>query len=629
MRARRRALVVALVLGLAAGAVACALLLLPLTVLAPVNRIADLAVHVGALDAAPSMGFGRPAFDGTPNPQLGIVTLDDASYKKMGFPLPRVDYARLLRTLRAAGAKAVAFDIEFLDPSKDPSQDAAFADSLRALPSALGYPIGTTSTGRIGEQPPVPSLAAAARATGFLTIDEPGGYAIGQPVEIDTSGAGEHSGERLRSLASAAVDLFSGTSAARDVPLDDGRMLLLPPKLAHHQDLAAQTDVLTQSFAGRGTISFADAYAAKPADLRAFAGGGLIFVGATAQGLGDFVTTAGRGSIPGLFVNARMADQIMRASYLRAAPRWLDATLAFAFPLLIAWGFSRMRTGAAIFVALATLALYAYFDLWLFAAHLYWLDLVHVALAMVLGTTFVALYRTLDESAQRRMVTNLFGMHVSPAVVSEILDRDDPRGALALRGKRVVATVFYSDIRGFTAMSETMTPEQIYEQLNEYFEAMCDIVFQYGGYVDKFIGDCVMAVFSAPYQTPDDARNAVKSAVRQQQRVLELCERWTAEGKPAFTVGMGINTGEVVMGNLGASSRMNYTVIGDDVNVAARLYNVAKGGEIIISESTYAQCRDIVEADALEPVAVKGKVRPIAIYRVRSLRDGAAAPGAG
>jgi adenylate cyclase len=219
---------------------------------------------------------------------------------------------------------------------------------------------------------------------------------------------------------------------------------------------------------------------------------------------------------------------------------------------------------------------------------------------------------------------------VSPAVVSDILGQDDPTGALALKGKRVRTTIFYSDIRGFTAMSETMTPEEIYGQLNEYFEEMCNIIFQYGGYVDKFIGDCVMAVFSAPYQTPNDARNAVISAVKQQDKIRELSAKWAAQGKREFTVGMGVNTGDVVMGNLGASSRMNYTVIGDNVNVAARLYNVAKGGEIIISESTYEECKDIVDVDELEPVAVKGKVAPIKIYNVTGLKGAAAqqqAPG--
>jgi len=149
---------------------------------------------------------------------------------------------------------------------------------------------------------------------------------------------------------------------------------------------------------------------------------------------------------------------------------------------------------------------------------------------------------------------------------------------------------------------------------------MCAIIFQYGGYVDKFIGDCVMAVFSAPFQTPEDAANAVKAAVAQQKKILELAEKWKAQGKRPFTVGMGINTGDVVMGNLGSSSRMNYTVIGDNVNLAARLYNVAKAGEIIISDYTYQEVKEFVVADELEPVTVKGKKDPIRIYNITDVK---------
>jgi adenylate cyclase len=214
------------------------------------------------------------------------------------------------------------------------------------------------------------------------------------------------------------------------------------------------------------------------------------------------------------------------------------------------------------------------------------------------------------------MVTQLFGMHVSPAVVGEILKQDDPADAIALRGKRVRATIFYSDIRGFTSLSETMEPEAVYAQLNEYFDAMCAIIFERGGFVDKFIGDCVMAVFSAPFQTPDDARNAFEAAIEQQREIERLNERWSAAGRPTLAVGMGINTGEVVMGNLGASSRMNYTVVGDAVNLAARLYNIATGGEIIISQSTYEACGAPPNVEALDPVSVRGKSQPVTIYRV-------------
>lgn len=628
MPARLRTLVVALLLGALGGIAGAALVALPLRALPAANRLADLALHVAALDAAPHLGFGEPGYDRTPNPRLAIVTVDDATLRATGFPLPRGAYAKLLDNLKAAGADAVAFDVEFLEPSKTPSQDAAFAAAMRRMPSVLAFPLNATITGQIGEQRPVAQLERAAAAIGYNAVDTPGGYVIGQPMTISTGSAGTHAGERLQSLAAASVSTANGRPiVATAVPTDgDGRMLLLPPKIDAHQDLATATQVLTQTFAGRGTIALTDALADSPSALRPFAQNALVFVGATAQGLGDFVTVAGRGRIPGLYVNARLADQLMRGAFLRPAPMALDVALAFALPLLLVFGFVVLRTPVAIALSLLLALLYAYLNLWLFVERLYWLDLVHVELAMLLGAAAVAAYRLTGEGSARRLVTSLFGMHVSPAVVSEILKSENPRAALALRGKRVTATVFYSDIRGFTAMSEGMSPEDVYAQLNEYFEAMCAIVFAYGGYVDKFIGDCVMAVFSAPNQTPDDARNAVRAAIEQQGKVAELCARWRGQGKPEFGVGMGINTGEVVMGNLGASSRMNYTVIGDNVNVAARLYNLAKAGEIVVSETTYAQCRDIVNAQPLEPVAVKGKSRPIAAYLVTGLKAHPDAP---
>lgn len=622
MRPRLRGLLVALLLGALAGAVGAAFIVLPLATLPAANRIADLALHVAALDAAPHLWLGMPSYDTAANPNLGIVSVDDTTLQKMGYPLPRSVYAKLLDNLRLAGVKAVAFDVEFLEPSKNPEQDARLAAALHETPSVLAFPLNTTTAGRIGEQRPVPMLQSAAAAIGYNAVDTPGGYVIGQPMEIDTGAGGTHANEHLSSLAAAAVATFDRRAVhVSAIPTDsDGRMLLLPPKVETHQDLTNGTQMLTQTFAGRGTIALADALANTPAELHPFAADALVFVGATAQGLGDFVTTPGRGRMPGLFVNAGLADQLMRGTYLTAAPVALDVVLAFALSLLLALGFAVVRTTPAIMLSLAVALVYAYLNLRLFVVNLYWLDLVHVELAMLLATAAVAAYRLVGEGTARRLVTNLFGLHVSPAVVSEILKNDNPRAALALHGKRVTATIFYSDIRGFTAMSEGMSPEDVYAQLNDYFEAMCTIVFAHGGYVDKFIGDCVMAVFSAPYQTPNDAHNAVIAALEQQVKLRELCARWHAEGKPEFGVGMGINTGEVVMGNLGASSRMNYTVIGDNVNVAARLYGVAKAGEIVISETTYENCRDIVEVETLEPVTVKGKSLPIRAYSVKALK---------
>jgi class 3 adenylate cyclase/CHASE2 domain-containing sensor protein len=622
MPAKIRALVIALVLGALASAIGETLQLLPLNVFPIANRIADLIAHVGILDYSQQLGYGQPIYDSEPNRDLGIITVDDITYKKMSFPFPRCTYGSLLKKLKAAGAKVVVFDIDFVDPSRWGAQDdKCFADGLRAMPSVLAYAINTTSTGRIGTGESIdPALRPYAKAIGFTTIDTPGGYLIGQPVEIDTGSTGVNSNERLFSVAASGVSTFFGKPLnVAAIPTYQGIMPLLPPRLQHLQDLATGTETLNAGYAGRGVISFANAYDDSVDELRPFAKGALIYIGGTATALTDFWVTA-RGRDPGLFVNARFADQMMRGFYLRVAPLWFDILLAIALPLLSALSFTLMRTIQAIFISLFATLVYAYLNLAIFVKLLIWIDLVHVVGAMILGTMFVAIYRVINEGSQRRMVTNLFGMHVSPAIVDDILKQDDPKGTLALKGKRVKATIFYSDIRGFTSMSETMTPEEIYTQLNEYFEEMCNIIFEYDGYVDKFIGDCVMAVFSAPYQTPDDAKNAVIAAVKQQEKILELSAKWKAEGKKEFTVGMGINTGEVVMGNLGASSRMNYTVIGDNVNVAARLYNVAKGGEIIISETTYAECKDIVEVDEREPVAVKGKTQPISIYNVKTIK---------
>lgn len=627
MNARLRTLGIALLLGAISSGAGVFFFLTPRDEIPFFHRVTDLVVHFDALPHASSLGFPPPAYDTQPNPDLGIVAIDELSIGNaragLGtFPFPRSVYRTVLEHLRAAGVKTVAFDIDFLEPSADPSQDRAFAEGLRAMPSVLAFTVSTTSNGNFGAQLPASTLLPFAAALGFNTVDAPGQYLIGQPIRIETAATGANARETFFSLAAAAARLHAGRAVDRDVPLLDGRMLLAAPLLearAERNARGAQVETHALGFAGRGVIPFATAYAGTPRDLAALRGA-LVFIGPTAQALGDVAQTARTANTPGVFVNARLADQLLRRIFIVPAPLWLDIALIALLPLLAALAIAYLRVVPAIAIAVAGTIAYAYGNVYAFVERLYWLDLVHVVFSVALATLLVALYRVLHESGQRRLVTALFGTHVSHAVVEEILKSENPRDALALSGKRVRATIFYSDIRGFTAMSESMTPEEIYAQLNEYFETMCAIIFKHGGYVDKFIGDCIMAVFSAPYQRPDDARCAVFAALEQQRAIGDLCAKWRSEGKREFTVGMGINTGEVVMGNLGARTRMNYTVIGDDVNVAARLYNVAKGGEIIISEATYHAVEDAVLVEQRGSVAVKGKAQPIRIFNLVGTR---------
>ncbi len=538
--------------------------------------------------------------------------------------------ADCFRICSKAGAKIAAFDIDFPEPSTDPSQDARFAAGMRKIATVLPYTISTTSQGILGREALDPRLSAFAARQGFTTVDNPGGMLLGQPLEIR---AGD---QRLLSFAGATVQTFTGQAIQRidtrharignrTVPLDDrGVLLLLPFTEEARQDITIRRGAETTTIPFAQTISFADAYRMSVADLKMLAGGKAVVIGSTAQALGDFVLTP-FGRFPGVYANLRLIDQLLSGKLVATAPRLLNIVLILLLPFLLAFFVTQFNATRGILLCLIAIALYVIFAIVLYATKLIWIDMLHVALAMLLATLFVAIYRTIAEGAERRLIRNLFGAHVSPAVVDDLLRRDDPRQALALEGKRVKATVFYSDIRGFTAMSEHMTPDEIYKQLNEYFEEMCAIIFKYDGYVDKFIGDCVMSVFSAPDPKPDDARRAVRAAVEQQTRIKEIGEQWAARGKPVFTVGMGLNTGEVIMGNLGSSNRLNYTVIGDSVNTASRLYNVAHGGEIIISESTYDEVKETVEAVELEPVTVKGKSLPLRIFNVTRLRDGAAA----
>jgi adenylate cyclase len=647
---RLRVLGVAFALSAAAAALGVVLYALPLAVGSPVNRVADFVmVNKAAGWVSSHLPAGPLSFPNRDdeNQHLRLIAIDEASmnppsdslHPGLGqFPWPRRLYGDLLQRLRRAGAKVVAFDVDFFEPSPDPRDDAAFAAGMRAMPTILPFGIATTTTGLASVELPPPLLARTAHALGSSTIDTPGGLVLGQPLVITLRDAANRVTGVNISLAGqtvatylgarlAGVDAWSARLGDRTIPLDgDHALLMLPFQTQQTVDIGsaggpasrAGTTVNAASFFQ--IVSFVDAMRFDDATMHDFAGGNVLVVGSTAQALGDFVNTP-YGRFPGVFANLRMMDQLMRGDFITRSRPWLDITLIVVIALLVGFVVTQLPATAGVVTAALIVIAYSVGTIALYGYTLYWLDLIHVDGATMLAALFVALYRTVTEGADKRVIREMFGKHVSPAIVDHLLDQDDPVKALDLRGKSVRVTIFYSDIRGFTAMSENMTPEQIYAALNEYFEEMCRLVFAYGGYVDKFIGDCVMAVFSAPNPLPDDPYRAVRSAWDQQQRIAEMMHEWGAAGRKVFTVGMGLNTGEVVMGNLGSSDRLNYTVIGDSVNTASRLYNVAKGGQIIISESTYEEVKDRFVVNELTPVFVKGKVLALRNFEVVGLLE--------
>ncbi len=232
------------------------------------------------------------------------------------------------------------------------------------------------------------------------------------------------------------------------------------------------------------------------------------------------------------------------------------------------------------------------------------------------GLTAVAIENSqLSERIRREaLVRSNFERYFSPNIAQVIAQQQDA-GRLPSDKRPVV--VFFSDIRGFTPMSETMSPDDIARLLTEYFTEMVDKVFEHGGTLDKFMGDAIMALWGAPIAHEDDADRAVQCAIAQLAELEKLNTKWKAEGRTEVQIGIAINFGEVFAGNIGSDRRLEYTVIGDAVNTAYRLCGKAGPNEILISEPFYQQLKDKPPVEALEPIQVKGKTKKIPVYRVK------------
>jgi adenylate cyclase len=222
-----------------------------------------------------------------------------------------------------------------------------------------------------------------------------------------------------------------------------------------------------------------------------------------------------------------------------------------------------------------------------------------------------------DGLRERDKLRATMGKYMTQSVMDHLM-----RGKVELGGETLTVTILFTDIRSFTSISETMTAHELVKLLNEYFTEMVTVIMEEGGVVDKYIGDAIMAVFGAPVSKPDDARRAVRAAVRMRHALAVLNERLTARGAPPIKTGIGLHTGEVVAGNIGSEARMEYTVIGDAVNLASRLESSTKelGTDVLISEDTNALLDNELETRAVREITVKGRAKPVVVYEVVGFR---------
>ncbi len=353
----------------------------------------------------------------------------------------------------------------------------------------------------------------------------------------------------------------------------------------------------------------------------------LVMVGPFASGMAEDEKTTPYGLMFGVEMHANALNTIIMDRFLYAAPWWMDLAILSFMVLLTALLAGRLKTIWSFLITIVLVIVFFFVVTIVFDTRAFILNFSSPAIAMLLTFVAVVVYRVMTEEKDKARIRAMFGKYVSPRVVDQILAQPPELG-----GVDKELSVFFSDIRGFTSLSETMSPQELVNHLNLYLTAMTDIILEYNGTLDKYVGDEIMCFWGAPLPQEDHAILACKCALAQMRKLDELNQGWPPERQ--IDIGIGINSGVMTVGNMGSLGRMNYTLMGDNVNLGARLEGTNKeyGTHIILSEYTYGLVKDRVIIRELDNIRVKGKHRPVLIHELVDVPEGLeppAKPGGG
>ena len=343
----------------------------------------------------------------------------------------------------------------------------------------------------------------------------------------------------------------------------------------------------------------------------------IVLLGATATGIFDLRVTPFSPVFPGIEIHATVIDNILHQNFIRR-PGWtaiIDIFAIIFLGLISVPVLSRVKAVVGLLFTLVLVVVYIFINRYVFIGYNLWLNLVYPVFTMLVVYVGITVYRYITEEREKKKIRGTFQYYLSGSVIEEMLK--DP-SKLKLGGEKKDLSVLFSDIRGFTTISEKLSPEDLVHLLNEYLTVMTDLVFKNGGLLDKYMGDAVMAVFGAPLDEPDHPMSSCRTALSMMEELRKLQKKWADEGQPVLDIGIGINTGDMVVGNMGSKMRFDYTVMGDNVNLGSRLEGINKeyGTNIVISEYTYERVKDSFFCRELDSVRVKGKLLPVRIYEL-------------
>ena len=552
-----------------------------------------------------------------PDPDIVLIDIDEKSLAAMEkeagrWPWPRVVYAELVDGLEAQKPRAIVFDLMFTEADRfRPQDDAAFAEAVREHKNTY-FPLLRLPAAGDARGVPMSEIAPLIGAARGVGADPEARAALVPPMVLPSDQwrvgligfAEDGDGVGRRYLLRETIRGWQVPSLPARVAFDLG------------YPVPDSDDIVLAWRGGKGAfprVSFSDLYEdfnkskrARPADEFT---GKILIIGTAASGLQDLRVTPLDSLQPGAEILGTALENLKNGRQMRYAERWwpglIGVALVFLVTLAFRAGLDARITGGALAAASAGLVATS----WAMVGSLLLLPVITPLAAAWLFFGGAALAEFLRERRQRQAAMAQFSRFTNPHVAKLLVER----GGIDT-GRREV-TLLFSDIRGFTTLSETRSPEEVIALLNRYFSLQVDVVFRHGGSLDKFIGDCIMAIWGAPLDDPDHAKHAVACALDMVDTLIAFRRALGAEDS-GFDVGIGVHSGPAVVGLMGSQKRLEYTAIGDTVNLASRIEGLTKDAKrrVLVSRDTMQLCGDAFEFVHCGTFPVKGRTQPVELF---------------
>ncbi|RFU69539.1 adenylate/guanylate cyclase domain-containing protein [Peribacillus saganii] len=552
--------------------------------------------------------------------RIKILAIDEASLSEIGkWPWSRDVLAETAEKIAKAGATAVWTDVLYTEKSELPKEDSEWNRIAKQYPNVylsayfkfpprqqsfqaeeLLWPIYEPAPEQVGHINTFPDRDQIVRQVTLGVKDEEKGIVPAISVRL---------ANRLLDEKKQITWDEQGNFYAGDKKLSTGNRNNI---YFQYFSSAQKTDV--KSFE---VFSIKDVINGK-IDPSYFTDS-VVLIGPYATGLSDQYRTPTSRTLEmfGVEIHANIIQSMLNQDFYQTSSKTVGVVLIFLISIVGYLLFVALRPKWGGLLSLIMIACYVGISLIVFLKFSILLPFIYVVMGIITSCVLSIVTQYVRELGERKRVTGIFGRYVSKSVVDEILAA---KNEIAVGGIRKEVTLMFVDIRGFTPLSEKMEPEEVVGILNEYLDLGAQAIFKYEGTIDKFIGDGIMAIFGAPIEYEDHAIRAANAALFMKKEADRLAQQINDKYQSSVAFGIGLNTGPAVIGNIGSSERMDYTAIGDTVNLAARLESNAKPNQILMSENTYQIIQQHFVCTPLQPIKVKGKAEPVVVYELEAER---------